>query len=124
MSRLLTAALCFLSVTAASAVELMDKDQKVIPPIAQLTAMTGDAKNGQVKYQSMCFTCHQIAGAGLSFGPDLTDVGTRRDKAITCQPACANSIAAAVPTRPLAPAMSTVPVMGLPQSSLYLEQRR
>lgn len=85
MRRLLTAAFCLFSVTAASAAELKDKDQKIIPPIPELVAMTGDAKNGQLKYQSMCFTCHQIAGAGLSFGPDLTDVGTRRDKAYLFQ---------------------------------------
>lgn len=85
MSRFLTAALCFLSVTTASAVELMDKDQKAIPPITDLVAMTGDAKNGQVKFQTMCGICHQIAGVGLSFGPDLTEVGTRRDKAYIFQ---------------------------------------
>lgn len=85
MSRLLTAAFCLFSVTAASAVELKDNAQKTIPPIPDLVAMTGDAKNGQAKFQTMCGICHQIAGVGLSFGPDLTEVGTRRDKAYLFQ---------------------------------------
>lgn len=85
MRRLLTAAFCLSAMTAASAVELKDKDQKTIPPIPDLVAMTSDVKNGQAKFQTMCGICHQIAGAGISFGPDLSDVGLRRDKAYLFQ---------------------------------------
>lgn len=49
--------------------------------IARVSPRTlpGNAKNGQRLYQrSGCHICHMTGGEGGSFGPDLSDVGTRR----------------------------------------------
>jgi putative membrane-bound dehydrogenase-like protein len=35
--------------------------------------LTGDARRGQAVFQKHCATCHRVAGAGKSVGPDLSD---------------------------------------------------
>jgi cytochrome c oxidase cbb3-type subunit III len=42
----------------------------------------GDAAHGERIYQSKgCTNCHMIRGAGSGFGPELSDIGTRRNVA-------------------------------------------
>jgi cytochrome c oxidase cbb3-type subunit 3 len=45
-------------------------------------ALPGDPAHGESVYQSKgCAGCHMIAGKGEGFGPELTDIGTRRNGA-------------------------------------------
>jgi cytochrome c oxidase cbb3-type subunit 3 len=47
-----------------------------IPP----EALPGDPSRGERVFQSKgCAGCHMIAGKGEGFGPELTDIGTRRN---------------------------------------------
>jgi cytochrome c oxidase cbb3-type subunit III len=49
-----------------------------IPP----ETLPGDSGRGEHIYQSKgCAGCHMIAGKGEGFGPELTDIGTRRNGA-------------------------------------------
>lgn len=44
--------------------------------------LPGDATRGERVYQSKgCAGCHMIAGKGEGYGPELTDIGTRRNGA-------------------------------------------
>ena len=49
--------------------------------VAQLK---GDVKNGHVK-ASLCLTCHKIDGAGVQFGPNLSDWGKSRSIEVIAQ---------------------------------------
>ena len=75
------AAIAFMgsSLTAADA-PVMDKDGKPYPAPAELAKQAGDAAKGQATFNTLCFTCHQINGAGIDFGPNLSEIGTRKTK--------------------------------------------
>jgi putative heme-binding domain-containing protein len=40
---------------------------------------TGDAARGRAAFVQTCTGCHRVAGSGSRVGPDLSDVGTRRN---------------------------------------------
>ena len=67
------------SLTAADA-PVMDKDGKPYPAPAELAKQAGDAAKGQASFTTLCGTCHQINGTGIDFGPNLSDIGTRKTK--------------------------------------------
>lgn len=46
----------------------------------QLLALTGNFVNGQVVFSRACFVCHQVNGAGLNFGPALSEIGSKLPK--------------------------------------------
>ena len=49
-------------------------------------SLPGDAARGKLVYgHGGCANCHMIAGAGTGFGPELTDVGSRRSGAFLKQ---------------------------------------
>jgi putative heme-binding domain-containing protein len=48
--------------------------------IAELAAKAGDAAKGQTVFMSYCFTCHQVNGAGIDFGPALSEIGSKLAK--------------------------------------------
>ena len=43
------------------------------------SAVTGDAARGRAAFQQACTACHRAGDAGARVGPDLTDVGGRRN---------------------------------------------
>jgi len=43
------------------------------------SVVTGDAARGRAAFQQACTACHRAGGAGARVGPDLTDVGGRRN---------------------------------------------
>ncbi len=47
------------------------------------TALPGDARNGELVFESKggCTGCHIVEGRGNGFGPELTEVGARRNVA-------------------------------------------
>lgn len=67
------------SLTAADA-PVTDKDSKPYPASAELAKQAGDAAKGQATFTTFCVTCHQINGTGVDFGPNLSDIGTRKSK--------------------------------------------
>ncbi|TCK85852.1 PVC-type heme-binding CxxCH protein [Albibacterium bauzanense] len=46
----------------------------------QLLALTGNSVNGQAVFSRACFVCHQVNGAGLDFGPALSEIGSKLPK--------------------------------------------
>lgn len=51
-----------------------------LPPIAELTSMEGDPRNGRKVYDRSCQICHQVNGEGINFGPALTEIGSKLPK--------------------------------------------
>lgn len=80
----LRALACLLSlstaIAAADAPPALDKDGKPLPPIAELVKLSGKADHGDQLFSTMCIICHQAAGKGIDFGPNLSDVGARLQK--------------------------------------------
>jgi putative heme-binding domain-containing protein len=58
----------------------VDRDNKPIPAPAELAKQTGDAAKGAASFAPLCGICHQVNGAGIDFGPNLSDIGTRKTK--------------------------------------------
>ena len=54
--------------------------KKPLPPVAELAKRPGDAAKGQLVFMSYCFTCHQVNGAGIDFGPALSEIGSKLAK--------------------------------------------
>lgn len=54
--------------------------RKPLPPVSELVKKTGDATRGQTVFLTYCFTCHQINGVGVDFGPALSEIGTKLAK--------------------------------------------
>ena len=53
-----------------------------LPPVAQLLKQSGDPNQGKSLFngKAVCSTCHQVAGQGVNFGPDLSQVGSKLGK--------------------------------------------
>ncbi len=67
--------------SSLSAVEApVDRDNKPIAAPAELAKLTGDVAKGQTSFAPLCGICHQVNGAGIDFGPNLSDVGSRKTK--------------------------------------------
>jgi len=54
------------------------KNDEPLPQMTELLVYIGDPENGKKIYTTAtCITCHQVGGAGTSFGPDLSGIGNR-----------------------------------------------
>jgi len=51
-----------------------------LPPVAELVKKTGEAAKGQPVFMTYCFSCHQVNGLGVDFGPALSEIGTKLAK--------------------------------------------
>ena len=51
-----------------------------LAPVSELAKRTGDVTKGQVVYMTYCFTCHQVNGVGVDFGPALSEIGSKLAK--------------------------------------------
>ena len=51
-----------------------------LPAVAELAKRGGDAGKGQTVYMTYCFTCHQVNGVGVDFGPALSEIGSKLAK--------------------------------------------
>lgn len=68
--------------------QLLPRDQSAdgtkLPPLAELVAMTGDAKKGRDVFlktgASQCYKCHLVQGEGGTIGPDLSLIGQKLSK--------------------------------------------
>jgi putative heme-binding domain-containing protein len=59
------------------------QDAQPLPSVAELVKMTGNASNGAAVFQREtvgCAKCHQVNGAGIDFGPNLSEIGTKLAK--------------------------------------------
>ncbi|MFZ4766764.1 MAG: dehydrogenase, partial [Roseimicrobium sp.] len=52
-----------------------------LPPAADIASMKGDVERGKLAI-SVCYTCHQIGGQGVEFGPDLTQFGKTQTREV------------------------------------------
>ncbi len=64
--------------TAAAKVLAMTATK--LPPVAELVKKSGDATKGQTVFMTWCFSCHQVNGLGVDFGPALSEIGTKLAK--------------------------------------------
>jgi len=64
--------------TAAAKVLAMTATK--LPPVAEMVKKAGDAAKGQPVFMAYCFTCHQVNGQGIDFGPALGEIGTKLAK--------------------------------------------
>jgi putative heme-binding domain-containing protein len=48
---------------------------------ATLLAMKGDATRGKTSFAGICIACHRANGVGIDFGPDLSHIGTKWNRA-------------------------------------------
>lgn len=55
-------------------------NEKEVPVLNELLAMTGNAKNGAAVFKRSCFVCHQVNAEGFDFGPKLTEIGSKLPK--------------------------------------------
>ena len=58
-----------------------------LPPIAELLKQTGDAARGAIVFRRTdigCIQCHQVNGEGISFGPGLSEIGSKLGKDALC----------------------------------------
>ncbi|MEZ5299367.1 MAG: c-type cytochrome [Verrucomicrobiales bacterium] len=47
-----------------------------LPPLAELAKRKGNADSGKAMFaKGTCITCHRVAGQGIEFGPDLSEIG-------------------------------------------------
>jgi putative membrane-bound dehydrogenase-like protein len=57
------------------------KGSEKMPPMEKLLAMKGNAAHGkEVFVAATCVTCHIVNGQGTSFGPELSEIGTKLPK--------------------------------------------
>jgi putative heme-binding domain-containing protein len=59
------------------------RESQPLPPVSELVKLNGDPVKGAVVFRSEnagCIKCHQINGAGIDFGPDLSEIGTKLGK--------------------------------------------
>ena len=68
------------SVRKEAAALLPPDGATAMPVLADLVRRTGDAAKGQVVHQTWCFTCHQVNGQGVDFGPALSEIGSKLAK--------------------------------------------
>lgn len=60
------------------------REAQPLPPVAELVKLTGDPNRGAAVFASEtvgCNKCHQVNGAGVDFGPNLSEIGTKLAKA-------------------------------------------
>ena len=43
--------------------------------------MKGDATRGKTSFAGICIACHRANGVGIDFGPDLSHIGTKWNRA-------------------------------------------
>lgn len=51
-----------------------------LPAVADLVKLTGSANGGKAVFNSTCTVCHQVNNTGISFGPDLSEIGAKLAK--------------------------------------------
>jgi putative heme-binding domain-containing protein len=58
------------------------KNNKPLPPIAQLLKMKGDVKQGRIAFNTTatCVNCHTVNKFGKDVGPDLSEIGSKLSK--------------------------------------------
>ena len=56
------------------------KDGGAMANVSELIDKTGIAENGKSVFTNTCSNCHQINGAGVKFGPDLSEIGSKLSK--------------------------------------------
>lgn len=48
-----------------------------LPPVSQMLAVKGNADSGRIVFTTYCAVCHQVKGNGTTFGPDLSEIGSK-----------------------------------------------
>lgn len=54
-----------------------NKDGKPLPPVSQLVERKGDVAKGKTVFTNTCAMCHIAQGAGVNFGPGLSEIGDK-----------------------------------------------
>ena len=51
-----------------------------LPSIKELMTRSGNVAHGAQIFQKHCINCHRVAGQGIDFGPDLSEIGNKLGK--------------------------------------------
>jgi putative membrane-bound dehydrogenase-like protein len=60
---------------------LPESPASTLPPLADVLALTGDAKRGETA-MGACYTCHKVGKQGIDFGPDLSAFGKQQPREV------------------------------------------
>jgi putative heme-binding domain-containing protein len=61
-----------------------EKRRKILGPAIEATALLaikGDVARGKTMFVAMCASCHHAVDSGIDFGPDLSRIGAKYDRA-------------------------------------------
>jgi putative membrane-bound dehydrogenase-like protein len=58
------------------------QEQEVIQQYQTALTLKGNPQHGKLVFEQNCMVCHQMAGAGTAFGPDLASIKNRRPASI------------------------------------------
>ncbi|PHQ59306.1 MAG: dehydrogenase, partial [Maribacter sp.] len=64
---------------AAEYLEMPEGADK-LPTLEELVASDGNIENGKAVFTRYCASCHQVNGAGIDFGPKLSEIGSKLSK--------------------------------------------
>ena len=53
------------------------KEGAPLPPVSVMADKQGDALKGEEVFKTLCSNCHQVNGAGVNFGPQLSEIGSK-----------------------------------------------
>jgi len=56
------------------------REGKPLRPVTELAVMSGDVTNGKAVFTQTCSVCHQANEIGSSFGPELSEIGSKLPK--------------------------------------------
>ena len=56
------------------------KDGGSLTSVVELMEKTGSAERGKIVFTNTCSNCHQVNNAGVKFGPDLSEIGSKLSK--------------------------------------------
>ncbi len=68
------------AIRTAAAAALPATTVAKLPSIPDLMKKQGDATTGKNVFMTYCFACHQVNGAGVDFGPALSEIGGKLPK--------------------------------------------
>lgn len=51
-----------------------------LPPLVDMAKRSGDVARGGALFAALCSNCHQVAGKGIDYGPNLTEIGSKLGK--------------------------------------------
>ena len=65
---------------ARETLEELAPEASTLASLDELVQRSGDIDAGQTHFQAYCSSCHQVGEAGINFGPNLSEIGSKLGK--------------------------------------------